>query len=67
MLPPGAASDARELSRGLGARFLLDAQRTDGSWDDASGQNPSRGSYLTVADTCFAILFLARATPPLTR
>jgi hypothetical protein len=37
-----------------GARFLTDAQRDDGSWSQDSEQ----------ADTCFALLFLKRATPP---
>ncbi len=41
-----------------GANFLLDAQRADGSWSGLSMGGP-------VADTCFAILFLRRATKPL--
>ena len=36
----------------LGARYLLDLQRADGSWSSE-------------IDTCFAILFLCRATKPL--
>lgn len=48
-----------------GARWLLEQQRADGSWEDP--QSDRGGSrYLVTADTCFAILFLARATPPLT-
>ncbi len=38
-----------------GARVLLEAQRPDGSWE---GSNPRQPSW----DTCFAILFLRRAT-----
>jgi len=38
-----------------GALFLLDAQRADGSWQ---ADDP-------VTDTCFAILFLRRATRPI--
>lgn len=51
-----------------GARHLLATQRADGSWVDPGGDvGPGpRARYLTTADTCFAILFLARATPPLT-
>ncbi len=41
-----------------GAKVLLDAQGEDGSW---SGSRPSQ----PVWDTCFAILFLKRATRPL--
>jgi len=56
---------------GEGARYLLDAQDEDGSWDPWSdfrpvpprGRRPAgvapRGSFL---DTCYAILFLKRAT-----
>jgi hypothetical protein len=40
-----------------GAKELLQTQRTDGGWVPKSGQ--------TVWDTCFAILFLRRATRPL--
>lgn len=38
-----------------GARFILDAQRADGSW---------KAGEEAVWDTCFAILFLKRATRP---
>ena len=50
-----------------GARWLLGAQAGDGSWADGPGPMSPRPSYLTPADTCFAILFLARATRPITR
>lgn len=43
-----------------GCEHLLATQRADGSWDDASGDGP-------LASTCFAVRFLARATPPLAR
>jgi Prenyltransferase and squalene oxidase repeat len=51
-----------------GATWLLSQQRPDGSWKDENGGNagPHPG-YLDTADTCFAILFLSLATPPLTR
>ena len=49
-----------------GARWLLDAQRSDGSWADAE-LGGSRPRYLTPADTCFALLFLTRATRPVTK
>ncbi len=42
-----------------GARFLLGAQEADGSWKkETNGENP-------VWSTCFAILFLKKATQPL--
>jgi hypothetical protein len=41
-----------------GVRFLLDAQTKNGSWGPCDYSNP-------VLDTCFAILFLKRATRPL--
>jgi hypothetical protein len=46
-----------------GARWLLAGQRPDGSWRDDEG--PATGS-MAVPDTCFALLFLSRATKPLT-
>ncbi|HVG94564.1 MAG TPA: prenyltransferase/squalene oxidase repeat-containing protein [Planctomycetota bacterium] len=49
----------------VGARWLLEKQRPDGSWVDESGLG-TRPRYMDTADTCFAILFLARATRPLT-
>jgi hypothetical protein len=41
-----------------GARELLKAQKPDGSWDASHFKHPTW-------DTCFAILFLKRATRPL--
>jgi hypothetical protein len=41
-----------------GARMLLDVQNADGSW-------MSKGADHAIWDTCFAILFLRRATRPL--
>jgi hypothetical protein len=41
-----------------GAKFLLDQQKDDGSWMTA-------GADHAIWDTCFAILFLRRATRPL--
>jgi hypothetical protein len=41
-----------------GAKFLLAKQKPDGKWDAKSGNKR------TVWDTCFAVLFLARATRP---
>ncbi|MDP6408766.1 MAG: hypothetical protein QGI46_05270 [Planctomycetota bacterium] len=41
-----------------GARFMVGAQKKDGKWT-AAGYNPQ-------ADTCFALLFLTRATRPTT-
>ncbi|RKY10895.1 MAG: hypothetical protein DRP82_08075 [Planctomycetota bacterium] len=40
-----------------GANFLLGAQRRDGSW-------PSDGMISALSNTCFAILFLKKATTP---
>jgi hypothetical protein len=42
-----------------GARYILGKQKADGSWNE-----PSESSHPTW-DTCFAILFLRRATRPL--
>ena len=44
-----------------GARVILAAQKPDGSWAE-SAQSTMRPSW----DTCFAVLFLKRATRPLT-
>ena len=50
-----------------GARWILANQRADGSWKDPEGDTTAaEPPYLQTAATCFAILFLARATPPLT-
>jgi hypothetical protein len=49
-----------------GAKFLLDKQKKDGSWwTGVEGEWKAAGDIET-ADTCFGILFLTRATPPLT-
>lgn len=49
-----------------GAQYLIQVQNGDGSWDSQSElarkMNPHQ---LRIADTCFAILFLKRATKPL--
>ncbi|HEX7899975.1 MAG TPA: hypothetical protein VF950_19565 [Planctomycetota bacterium] len=45
-----------------GAAFLLDAQKDDGSWDVGDRTWPE---WSPVWDTCFAVLFLRRATRPL--
>jgi hypothetical protein len=47
-----------------GAAFLLGKQKEDGSW--WTGALDKAVELDTTADTCFAILFLTRATPPLT-
>jgi hypothetical protein len=47
-----------------GAAVLLKAQNADGSWGRAPGAKPEDKGKLT-HDTCFAILFLRRATRPL--
>lgn len=49
----------------LGATWLLGRQQGDGAWVDEDGVDP-RHPYFQVADTCFALLFLTRATRPLT-
>jgi len=46
-----------------GARYLLENQNSDGSW--ASKKGPPHGSPADYLDTCYAILFLRRATLPL--
>jgi hypothetical protein len=42
-----------------GATLLLDRQEADGKWNDSSGFPPG-----DVLGTCFALLFLKRATIP---
>jgi hypothetical protein len=42
-----------------GVRAILESQQPDGSWSSRTSGNP-------VQDTCFAVLFLRRATRPLT-
>jgi len=50
-----------------GAAWLLAQQKADGSWEDPGGDTTGRNPpYLRTADTCFALLFLTLATPPLT-
>jgi len=41
-----------------GAKVILEAQKPDGSWESSSNKKP-------VWDTCFAVLFLKKATRPL--
>ena len=50
---------------GPGAKWLLSTQKGDGHWEDTYKDDPAP-SYLSIADTCFALLFLTRATRPLT-
>ena len=50
----------------LGARYLLDEQKPNGSWWTEIPGNVWRGAGdIHTADTCFAILFLTRSTPRL--
>jgi len=44
-----------------GAKAILEAQRADGSWDVSGFSSGNHAAW----DTCFAILFLKRATRPL--
>jgi len=46
-----------------GAEYLIKMQAADGSWKSASPLQTALTDQVT--DTCFAILFLKRATPPL--
>jgi len=48
---------------GEGAKVILDSQRSDGAWHTADNNKDDSGP---VANTCFAVLFLRRATQPLT-
>ncbi len=48
-----------------GARWLLAHRQGDGSWLDEAGPG-AQPPYFQVSDTCFALLFLTRATKPLT-
>ena len=45
-----------------GARYLLKNQKPDGSWQSKTGA--PAGSHNVYQDTCYAILFLRRATLP---
>ncbi len=50
-----------------GANWLLGQQASDGSWAEKADESEGgRQAYFKTADTCFAILFLVQATPPLT-
>jgi hypothetical protein len=49
-----------------GAKWLLAAQKGDGHWDDEPGTAGARPSWMSPVDTCFALLFLTRATRPIT-
>ena len=51
----------------LGAEFLLKKQKDNGSWyTGLLGVQWKQAGDIETADTCFAILFLTKATPPLT-
>lgn len=51
----------------VGAAYLLEKQKSDGSWwTGIQGVQWRQAGDIETADTCFAILFLAKATPPLT-
>lgn len=47
----------------VGARYLLDQQKGDGSWSSQAA--PPSGRMKEYLDTCYAILFLRRATLPI--
>ena len=50
----------------VGAKYLLEKQKKDGSWwTGIDGVQWKQAGDIETADTCFAILFLTRATPPL--
>lgn len=50
----------------VGAKFLFEKQKKDGSWwTGLEGVQWKQAGDIETADTCFAILFLTRATPPL--
>src|SRR5207237_156716 len=51
----------------IGAKFLLENQAADGHWwTGIAGVQWKQAGDIETADTCFAILFLTKATPPLT-
>lgn len=50
----------------IGAKYLIEKQRADGSWyTGIDGVQWKQAGDIHTADTCFAILFLTKATPPL--
>ena len=50
-----------------GAKFLLKAQKSNGSWwTEVQAVDWKQAGDLETADTCFAMLFLTKATPLLT-
>ncbi len=50
----------------VGAKYLLEKQKKDGSWwTGIDGVQWRQAGDIETADTCFAILFLTKATPPL--
>jgi hypothetical protein len=50
----------------IGAKYLIDRQKPDGSWyTGIEGVQWKQAGDIHTADTCFAILFLTKATPPL--
>jgi len=49
----------------VGAKSLLSSQKADGSWFTGLVGVWKQAGDLETADTCFAILFLTKATPPL--
>ncbi len=50
----------------VGAKYLLEKQKSDGSWwTGINGVQWKQAGDIETADTCFAILFLTKATPPL--
>jgi hypothetical protein len=61
----GAADVGGKAWYGPGAKWILSTQKGDGHWEDSYRQDPAP-TYLSTADTCFALLFLTRATRPLT-
>ena len=67
----GRIAGVEELGRKkwypIGAQFLLKGQKADGSWwTGLEGVQWKAAGDIETADTCFAILFLTKATPPLT-
>src|SRR6185503_16116618 len=66
----GRIAGVEELGRKkwypIGAQFLLKGQKADGSWwTGLEGVQWKAAGDIETADTCFAILFLTKATPPL--